>query len=205
MRVRVKICGITNRRDAELAAEAGADALGFIFVPDTPRYVDSDTARRIIKDLSPWITPVGVFADHPIEEVEHLMHHCGFLTIQLHGLESPEYCRSLTGSVIKAFRVGGGQGLPDLQAYRVQAYLLDTFVEGRVGGTGKTFPLELATRAKAFGHVIVSGGLTPENVAQVIRKVGPYGVDVSSGVEMEPGRKDPQKVRDFVARVREEG
>jgi phosphoribosylanthranilate isomerase len=205
MRVRVKICGITNRRDAELAAEAGADALGFILVPDTPRYVDSDTARGIIKDLSPWITPVGVFADHPIEEVEHLMHHCGFLTIQLHGLESPEYCRSLTGSVIKAFRVGGGQGLPDLQAYRVQAYLLDTFVEGRVGGTGKTFPLELATRAKAVGHVIVSGGLTPENVAQVIRKVGPYGVDVSSGVEMEPGRKDPQKVRDFVARVREEG
>jgi phosphoribosylanthranilate isomerase len=205
MRVRVKICGITNRRDAELAAEAGADALGFIFVPDTPRYVDSDTARGIIKDLSPWITPVGVFADHPIEEVEHLMHHCGFLTIQLHGLESPEYCRSLTGSVIKAFRVGGGQGLPDLQAYRVQAYLLDTFVEGRVGGTGKTFPLELATRAKAYGHVIVSGGLTPENVAQAIRKVGPYGVDVSSGVEMEPGRKDPQKVRDFVARVREEG
>jgi phosphoribosylanthranilate isomerase len=205
MRVRVKICGITNRRDAELAAEAGADALGFIFVPDTPRYVNSDTARGIIKDLSPWITPVGVFADHPIEEVEHLMHHCGFLTIQLHGLESPEYCRSLTGSVIKAFRVGGGQGLPDLQAYRVQAYLLDTFVEGRVGGTGKTFPLELATRAKAYGHVIVSGGLTPENVAQAIRKVGPYGVDVSSGVEMEPGRKDPQKVRDFVARVREEG
>lgn len=205
MRVRVKICGITNRSDAELAAEAGADALGFIFVPDTPRYVDSDTARGIIKDLSPWITPVGVFADHPIEEVEHLMHHCGFLTIQLHGLESPEYCRSFTGSVIKAFRVGGGQGLPDLQAYRVQAYLLDTFVEGRVGGTGKTFPLELATRAKAFGHVIVSGGLTPENVAQVIRKVDPYGVDVSSGVEMEPGRKDPQKVRDFVARVREEG
>lgn len=205
MRVRVKICGITNRRDAELAAEAGADALGFIFVPETPRYVDSDTARGIITDLSPWITSVGVFADHPIEEVEHLMHHCGFLTIQLHGLESPEYCRSLTGSVIKAFRVGGGQGLPDLEAYRVQAYLLDTFVEGRVGGTGKTFPLELATRAKAFGHVIVSGGLTPENVAQVIRKVGPYGVDVSSGVEMEPGRKDPQKVRDFVARVREEG
>lgn len=205
MRVRVKICGITNRRDAELAAEAGADALGFIFVPDTPRYVDSDTARGIIKDLSPWITPVGVFADHPIEEVERLMHHCGFLTIQLHGLESPEYCRSLTGSVIKAFRVGGSQGLPDLQAYRVQAYLLDTFVEGRVGGTGKTFPPELATRAKAFGHVIVSGGLTPGNVAQVIRKVGPYGVDVSSGVEVEPGRKDPQKVRDFVARVREEG
>jgi phosphoribosylanthranilate isomerase len=148
---------------------------------------------------------VGVFADHPIEEVERLMHHCGFLTIQLHGLESPEYCRSLTGSVIKAFRVGGGQGLPDLQAYRVQAYLLDTFVEERVGGTGKTFPLELATRAKAFGHVIVSGGLTPGNVAQVIRKVGPHGVDVSSGVEVEPGRKDPQKVRDFVARVREEG
>lgn len=205
MGVRVKICGITSRKDAELAAEAGADALGLIFVPGTPRYIDSDTARGIIKDLSPWVTPVGVFTDHPIEDVERLMRWCGFLTVQLHGSESPEYCQSLTGSVIKAFRVGGGHDLPPLQAYRVHAYLLDTFVEGKFGGTGQTFPFELACRAKAFGRVIVSGGLTPENVAQMIREVGPYGVDVSSGVEAQPGRKDPQKMRDFVARVREAG
>lgn len=205
MRVRVKICGITNGKDAELAVEAGADALGLIFVPGTPRYVDADTARGIIKDLAPWITPVGVFADQTIEDVERLMHHCGFLTIQLHGSESAEYCRSLTGSVIKAFRVGEGYNFPDLQAYRVRAYLLDTFVEGRLGGTGKTFPVALAARAKAFGRVIVSGGLTPRNVARVVREVGPYGVDVSSGVEVEPGRKDAQKMRDFVAGVREAG
>jgi phosphoribosylanthranilate isomerase len=205
MRVRVKICGITNEKDAELAAEAGADALGFIFVPGTPRYIDSDAARGIIKDLAPWVTPVAVFADQTIEDIERLMHYCGFLTIQLHGSEAPEYCRSLNGSVIKAFRVGEGHNFPDLQAYRVQAYLLDTFVEGTLGGTGKTFPLEVAVRAKAFGRVIVSGGLTPGNVAQVIREVGPYGVDVASGVEAEPGRKDPYKMRDFVARVREAG
>ncbi|MFQ5988336.1 MAG: phosphoribosylanthranilate isomerase [Candidatus Methylomirabilales bacterium] len=205
MAVRVKICGITNRKDAELAAEAGADAVGFIFVQHTPRYVDSDTARGIIKDLSPWVTPVGVFADHPIEEIERLMRWCGFLTIQLHGSESPEYCHALTGSVIKTFRVGEGREFPPLQDYRVDAYLLDTFVEGKLGGTGKLFPLELASRAKTFGRVIVSGGLTPENVAQVIREVEPYGVDVSSGVEAEPGRKDRQKLRDFVACVREAG
>lgn len=205
MAVRVKICGITNRKDADLAAEAGADAIGFIFVQRTPRYVDSDTARGIIKDLSPWVTPVGVFADHPIEEIERLMRSCGFLTVQLHGSESPEYCRSLTGSVIKAFRVGEGRDFPALKQYRVDAYLLDTFVEGRLGGTGKTFPGEIALRAKTFGRIIVSGGLTPENVAQVIREVKPYGVDVSSGVEAELGRKDPQKLRDFVAGVREAG
>lgn len=205
MRVRVKICGITNGKDAELAAEAGADALGLIFVPGTPRYIDADTARGIIKDLAPWITPVGVFADQPIADVERLMHRCGFLTIQLHGSESPEYCRSLAGSLIKAFRLGEGHNFPDLQAYPVHAYLLDSFVEGRLGGTGKTFPVGLAARAKAFGRVIVSGGLTPENVSQVIREVGPYGVDVSSGVEVEPGRKDPHKMRDFVTRVREVG
>lgn len=203
MRVRVKICGITNGKDAELAVEAGADAIGLIFVPGTPRYIDADTARGIIKDLAPWTTPVGVFADQSIEEVERLMQHCGFLTIQLHGSESPGYCRSLAGSVIKAFRVGEGRAFPDLQAYPVHAFLLDTFVEGRLGGTGKTFPSALAVRAKAFGRVIVSGGLTPRNVARVIREVGPYGVDVSSGVEIEPGRKDAPKMRDFVARVRE--
>lgn len=205
MRVRIKICGITNGKDAELAAEAGADALGLIFVPGTPRYIDSDTARGIIKDLGPWITPVGVFADRTIEDIKHLMRYCGFVTIQLHGSESPEYCRSLNGSVIKAFRVGEGHDFPNLQAYSVHAYLLDTFVEGTLGGTGRTFPLEVAVRAKAFGRVIVSGGLTPGNVTQVIRAVGPYGVDVSSGVEAEPGRKDPHKVRDFVTRVRETG
>lgn len=205
MRVRVKICGITNGKDAELAAEAGADALGLIFVPGTPRYIDSDTARGIIKDLGPWITPVGVFADRTIEDIERLMRYCGFGTIQLHGSESPEYCRSLNGSVIKAFRVGEGHDFPNLHAYSVHAYLLDTFVEGTLGGTGRTFPLEVAVRAKAYGRVIVSGGLTPGNVAQIIRAVGPYGVDVSSGVEAEPGRKDPHKVRDFVTCVREAG
>jgi phosphoribosylanthranilate isomerase len=205
MRIRVKICGITTGKDAELAAEAGADALGFIFVPGSPRHVDADTARGIIKDLAPWVTPVGVFADQTLDEVERLMDHCGFLTVQLHGSESPDYCRSVAGSVIKAFRVGETVDFPDLQAYRVRAYLLDTFVQGMLGGTGKTFPLELALRAKAFGRVVVSGGLTPENVSRVIREVGPYGVDVSSGVEGETGRKDPRKMRDFVARAREAG
>lgn len=200
--VRAKICGITNAKDAELAADAGADALGFVFVPGTPRYIDPDTAHGIITDLPPLVTPVGVFADHPVEEVERLMSRCGFRTVQLHGSEPPEYCRQVTGSVIKAFRVGEGQEFPRLEAYRVHAYLLDTFVEGKLGGTGNTFPLEVASSAKAFGRVIIAGGLTPENVAEVVRQVNPYGVDVSSGVEAKPGRKDPKKLRDFLASVR---
>ncbi|MFQ5881700.1 MAG: phosphoribosylanthranilate isomerase [Candidatus Methylomirabilales bacterium] len=203
MGVRIKICGITNGSDAELAAEAGTDALGFIFVPGTPRYIDPDRARGIINDLPPFVTPVGVFADHPLEEVERLMTRCGFRTVQLHGSETPEYCRRLMGSVIKTFRVRGGRSLPGLEAYRVNAYLLDTFVEGKLGGTGKTFPLEVASHANTFGRVIVSGGLTPGNVGQVIRQIHPYGVDVSSGIEVSPGRKDPHKLRDFITRVRE--
>jgi phosphoribosylanthranilate isomerase len=203
MAVRIKICGITNAKDAELAAEAGADALGFIFVAGTPRCIDPETARGIIAGLPPLVTPVGVCADQPVAEVERLRQRCGFGTVQLHGAESPEYCRQLTGSVIKAFRVESGQDPPAFDAYRVHAYLVDPFVKGKLGGTGTPVPLEVAVYAKAFGRVIVAGGLTPENVAHVIRHVQPYGVDVSSGVEAAPGRKDPEKVRAFIARVRE--
>jgi phosphoribosylanthranilate isomerase len=203
MSVKVKICGITNWRDAELAASTGADALGFIFVSGSPRYIDPETATGIVRDLPPFVTPVGVFADHPLEEVRGVMTQCGIRTVQLHGTESPEYCKELQGFVIKTFRVRKDQNLQDLQAYRVAAYLLDTFEEKKLGGTGKTFPWELATTAKAFGRVIVSGGLTPTNVDQVIQQVRPYGVDVSSGVEERPGKKDPGKLRDFIARAKE--
>lgn len=202
MAVRVKICGITNAKDAELAADAGADALGFVFVPGTPRYIDPETARGIIHDLPPFITPVGVFADHPVAEVEQVMARCGLRTVQFHGSEAPAYCEEITGSVIKAFRMGAERPFPQLGAYRVHAYLLDAFVEEKLGGTGNTFPLELATRAKSFGRVIIAGGLTPENVAHVIHTVQPYGVDVSSGVEVKPGRKDPPKLHDFLGAVR---
>jgi phosphoribosylanthranilate isomerase len=145
---------------------------------------------------------VGVFADQPAGHVEALMHRCGFRTVQLHGSEAPDYCRHLTGCVIKTFRIESGKPLPRFEAYRVHAYLLETFVEGKLGGTGSPFPLEVASCAKAFGRVIVAGGLTPGNVAQVINQVHPYAVDVSSGVEAGPGRKDPQKLRDFIASVR---
>ncbi|MCI0484136.1 MAG: phosphoribosylanthranilate isomerase [candidate division NC10 bacterium] len=202
MPVRVKICGITNAKDAEIAVEAGADALGFIFVAGTPRWIDPDAARAIVDDLPPFVSPVGVFADHPVAEIERVIDRCGFRTVQLHGSEAPEYCRQLTVSVIKTFRVRPGGPPPPFEAYRVHAFLLDTFVEGKLGGTGKTFPLEVASSAKAFGRVIIAGGLTPENVLQVIREVHPYAVDVSSGVESKPGRKDPQKLRDFIARAR---
>jgi phosphoribosylanthranilate isomerase len=204
--VSVKICGITNVEDARSAAEAGADALGFVFYPPSPRYVTPEQARHIIRDLPPFITTVGLFVDVPVATINDLAVHCGLDRIQLHGREPPEFCAMLDRPVIKAFRIKGTDSLAHLPHYTVSAYLLDAYVEGALpGGTGASFAWEVAAAAMPYGPVILAGGLTPDNVEAAVRQIRPYGVDVSTGVERAPGLKDHQKMRSFLARAKGTG
>lgn len=200
-RVRAKICGITNLEDALFAAEAGADALGFVFVPSSPRFIPPEEAAGIRRVLPPFVSVVGVFADAPIEEVRWVAQACHLNAVQLHGGEDPDYCASLEAYIIKAFRIQDRSSLADLGRYRVGALLLDSYRPHQLGGTGQTFDWDLAREAKRYGRLILSGGLSPENVAEAIQRVRPYAVDVSSGVEGSPGRKDEGKVRRFLEEV----
>ncbi len=202
--LRVKICGITNLEDALLAAALGADALGFIFYPPSPRSVAPDAARAIVAQLPPFVSTVGVFVDEDAATVKELAAQVGLDWLQLHGKETPEYCRSLGRRVIKGFRIRDESSLADLAAYQsaVQALLLDTYKKGQVGGTGETFNWDLAREARKYGPIILAGGLTPENVAQAIATAQPQAVDVASGVEAAPGKKDPEKLRAFFPAVK---
>ncbi len=199
---RIKICGTTNLDDALIAVEAGADALGFIFVPNTPRYLHPDEAAKIIEELPPFITTVGLFVNAEQKEIDTIANNCSLDAIQLHGEEPPELCVTLNRRVVKAFRVKDESSLSRLHDYHVRAYLLDTYVKGTMGGTGKVFDWNLAVKAKQYGRIILAGGLNPHNIASAILRVRPYGVDVSSGVEASPGRKDPAKVKAFIGAVR---
>lgn len=201
--VRVKICGITNRDDAEASVAAGADALGFIFVPGTPRHVSPEAAREIIRGLPPFIVPVGVFAGMPLPEVRATVQACGLGAVQLHGDEDAAFAAAVPVRVIRTIRVRDAGSLEGLAGYPAHAFLLDAYAEDRIGGTGRRISLELLRAARRLGRVVVSGGLTPENVAEVVAAVRPYAVDCSSGVERAPGLKDHARVRAFVARVRE--
>lgn len=207
MSTKIKICGITNIEDAYAAIDSGTDALGFIFVPNTPRYVKPQAASLIIGELPPFITTVGVFANEPVETVLQAVQDCGLNAVQLHGSETPEYCSEINARgrvpIIKAFRVKDGQSLSQIPKYKVSAYLLDTYVKGKKGGTGETFNWELAKEAKTYGRIIVAGGLTPDNVAQAVEHIKPYAVDVSSGVESSPGKKDHARIKAFIENVRD--
>ncbi|MCD5390881.1 phosphoribosylanthranilate isomerase [candidate division NPL-UPA2 bacterium] len=210
---RIKICGITNLEDALRAVELRADAIGFVFA-ESPRRIDSQEAARIIRSLPPFVTVVGLFVDEGAEKVREIMEYCRLDALQFHGNESPEYCKqfsrpvrgkSLSGFIrtIKAFRIKDEETLKSIPAYQVDAYLLDAYVEGAAGGTGKSFNWDLAVEAKKIGRpIILAGGLGPDNVAEAIRKVRPYGVDVSSQIERTPGKKDHEKMRAFMKAVR---
>jgi len=202
-KVRIKICGITNLEEALLAADLGADALGFIFYPPSPRSVEPQAAKAIIAQLPPFVTTVGVFVDEDAATVKELAAAAGLDWLQLHGKETPEYCRSLDRRVIKAFRIRDESSLAELTSYQdiVQALLLDTYKKGQVGGTGETFNWDLALKAKQSGPIILAGGLTSENVAQAIAVAHPQAVDVASGVEAAPGKKDPEKLKAFFKAV----
>ncbi len=200
---RVKICGITSADDAAAAVEAGADALGFVFVPGTPRLVRLDVAERIVKTLPPFVATVGVFVDQPLKDVLRIADRCKLRAVQLHGNELETYSRRIPCPVIKAIRVRGPQDLGSIGMYPAHAFLLDAFVEGQAGGTGIPISWDVARQAKGPVPIILSGGLRPETVGQAVRVVRPYGVDVCTGVERSPGRKDHRKVREFIAAVRE--
>lgn len=199
---RIKICGITQVEDALAAVEAGADALGFIF-SESPRRIGLSRAVKIAEKLPPLVSLVGVFLNQPLQEIQEAIASCPLTALQFHGQESPEFCRSFGAiKTIKVIRVKDQTSLADISQYEVDAYLLDTYVKGQPGGTGKTFNWGLAADISSKYRIILSGGLSPDNVVEAIKRVRPFGVDVGSGVESSPGKKDHQKIRRFIHQVR---
>ncbi len=195
---KVKICGITNLEDALFAVDAGTDALGFVFYPQSPRYITPDRAREIVLRLPPFVAKVGVFVNEEMDRVKEIMAYCHLDYAQLHGDETPEQVAALAPRAIKAVRVRSAADVEQLSAYRAAAYLLDAYHPTKPGGTGETWDWGLAVAAKRYGPIILAGGLTPDNVTDAIARVHPYAVDVSSGVEAAPGIKDRQRVRRFI-------
>jgi phosphoribosylanthranilate isomerase len=203
MRVRVKMCGITGAADAALCVQAGADALGFIFVERTPRFLTPAQARMIVAGLPPFVTPVGVFWDHSRDHVLAVAGECGLGAVQLHGDEDPDAFRDFPLPVIKTIKVGAAADLDRLARYEAAAaFLLDSPERWNEGGESRApIPWPLVAARAGGGRIILSGGLTPNNVAEAIRVVRPFAVDVNSGVEARPGRKDADRVRRFMLEV----
>jgi len=200
--IKIKICGITNLDDALAAADAGADALGFNFYKKSPRCIEPEKAAEIIAQLPPFVMPVGIFVNEREEKIREIQQLACLQALQFHGDESPEFCQRFGARVIKAFQVKDKESLKNMAHYHVGAFLLDSYRDGVRGGTGVTFDWHLAVVAKTFGKVILAGGLTPENVAEAVKLVQPYGVDVAGGVEKEKGIKDHAKIKKFIAEVR---
>lgn len=206
MTVKVKICGLTNAEDAAVAVEAGADALGFVFHKKSPRCAETAAVKAIIKELPPFVLPIGVFVNEEPNVVRDVMDRCGLALAQLHGDETAAYCEMLGRPVLKAIRLrdrGSFLALAEFQGRAgVRGFLVDAFSSSAYGGTGQVADWSLAAEAAAVACILLAGGLTPENVAQAVGQVRPYGVDVSSGVEARPGKKDHAKVRAFVQAVK---
>jgi phosphoribosylanthranilate isomerase len=210
--LRVKICGVTTLEDALLAASLGADALGLNFYPRSPRYVSPTAAAKIVRALPPFIEPVALFVNEPLSRAWEVARELGPVrTVQWHG-EEPEPCPNPAFRFIPAFAVRAADDLARVSRYlevcrdldrMPAAVLLDGHAPGQYGGTGRAAPWELLAELRPGVPVILAGGLTPENVAEAVRVVRPYGVDVASGVESAPGRKDPEKVRRFLANARD--
>ncbi len=200
---KIKVCGITSKADAFMCIDAGVDAVGFVFVDESPRKIAPEEAQRIISDLPPFVISVGIFVNRPEDEVIRIADICKLDILQLHGNELPNYCALFNRKVIKAFRVRGSDDIKAMPEYKVAGYLLDSYEEDRAGGTGKTFEWFLAQEATKYGPIILAGGLTPENVNRAIAAVHPYAVDVSSGVEERdtPGKKNKIKLTEFIRQV----
>ena len=200
----VKICGITNKEDALAAAEFGVDLLGFVF-SESPRQIEVNRAAEIVASLPPTVSTVGLFVNETEIVVEMIQDQMRLNYLQFHGDEDPDYCKRLKNErkVIKAFRIRDEASLVDIAKYDVDLYLLDAYAADARGGTGATFNWDLAIKAKEHGKpIILAGGLTPENVEDAIRKVRPYAVDVSSGIEASPGKKDHKLMEEFIRKAK---
>lgn len=197
--IRIKVCGITREEDALTAAHLGVDALGFIFAPESPRYIDPAAAAQIIAKLPPFISRVGVFVNAAEETVITAAQTAGLDTLQLHGSESPDFCARMPLPVVKALGLRPDFDYSLLKAYPVAGILLDSWDKGLQGGSGRTGDWNLARRiTDRCSNVILAGGLGPSNVESAVETVQPYGVDFNSGVEIMPGVKNPHKMRDAV-------
>lgn len=202
--MKIKICGITNKEDALNAVSLGADAIGFIFAPESPRYITPECAEEISLFMPPFVSVVGVFVNETQDFIHKTVHRCKLDLVQLHGQESPGFCRSIQRRVIKAFPVLDIEDLDPIAHYQglVSAILLDTKVQEMSGGSGKIFDWGLAIKAKAYEvPLILAGGVNAQNVKKAFQLVNPYGVDLSSSVEKSPGIKDYNKMREVIQTV----
>jgi phosphoribosylanthranilate isomerase len=205
MTTRVKICGITSAADGLMAAEAGADMIGLMFYEESPRYVAPFLAGKIAQAIPPQVLRVGVFVNPTESLVSQAIAECSLNLLQFHGEETSDFCTQFGLMSIKAVRVRDAAALHELAAYRTDAFLLDAYSPNGRGGTGEKFDWELAIEAAKLGKpIFLAGGLTPENVAEAVRRVNPFAVDVSSGVEVAPGKKDAAKVRAFISAAKSE-
>jgi phosphoribosylanthranilate isomerase len=199
MSSRVKICGLTNVADALVAAEAGADMIGLMFYEASPRYVTLAQAAEISRALPPFVLRVGVFVNPDEALVTRAIAECNLSLLQFHGDETSAFCTQFGLMNLKAFRIRDEASLAPLAEYQTDAFLLDAYSQAGFGGTGEQFNWDLAVVAQKFGKpLFLAGGLTPENVAAAVKQVQPFAVDVSSGVESAPGKKDAAKVRAFI-------
>ena len=203
MSVKVKICGITNVADAKSAADAGADMIGLMFYDKSPRNVSLASAAEIARSISPFVLKVGVFVNPTEELVARVIAECGLSLLQFHGDEPSQFCTKFGVMSMKAFRVRDESSLEAMKNYETDALLLDAYSPTQLGGTGEKFNWNIAVQAAGFGRpIFLAGGLTPDNVADAVRQVRPFAVDVSSGVESAPGKKDALKVKSFIQQAK---
>ena len=199
METKVKICGVTTVVDALAAAEAGADMIGLMFYEQSPRHITLAQAAEISRALPPFVLRVGVFVNPQEALVTRAIGECNLSLLQFHGDETSEFCTQFGLMSMKAIRVRDAESLKTLENFQTDAFLLDAHSKSGLGGTGEKFNWDLAVAAQKFGKpLFLAGGLTPENVAEAVKKVQPFGVDVSSGVESAPGKKDHAKLKAFI-------
>ncbi|MEG8947146.1 phosphoribosylanthranilate isomerase [Rosettibacter firmus] len=194
--MRVKICGITNLEDALLCCNLGADALGFVFYEKSKRYIDFSSAKDIIKKLPAFVLKVGVFVDNSLNEINEISRSLGLNAVQLHGEQNSEFVNQINLPVIKSFRINDEFDFSILNKFQNCSFLLDTYSNDSFGGTGKKFKWDLIP-AQIRNNIILAGGISVENVEYIFNNIKPQGVDLSSSVEKEPGKKDPDKLKEF--------